>query len=104
MSLPDLQGLPASDRVRRGLADLQQGRRSIEALWLAAAATRLRFLGLPVPAAAELPTEPEIGLYEALGAESDDPYYRYNAMRAELGSFLEALEARVRRGRERKAT
>jgi len=102
--MPDLQGLPATERVQRGLADLQHGRHSIEALWLAAAATRLRFLGLPVPTAAHLPGEPEIALYKALGAESDDPYYSYQAWRAELDSFLAALEARVGRTREREAT
>src|SRR3954447_20510275 len=100
MRRPDLHGLPGAERVQHGLADLQHGRRSIEALWLAAAATRLRSLGLPVPAAADLPGEPEIALYEALGAESDDPYYRYNALRAELDSFLAALEARSERARE----
>jgi len=100
MRMPDLQDLPATERVQRGLADLQHGRHSVEALWLAAAATRLRFLGLPVPAAAHLPVDPEIALYQALGAESDDPYYRYKALRAELDSFLAALEARVGRARE----
>jgi len=104
MKMPDLQGLPGSERVRQGLADLQAGRPSVEALWLAAAATRLRFLGLPVPAAPRLPEEPEIGLYKALGTESEDPYYRYNALRAELDSFLEGLEARVGRTQERKVT
>jgi hypothetical protein len=104
MKMPDLQGLPGAERVQQGLADLQAGRRSVEALWLAAAATRLRFLGLPVPAAPKLPKEPEIGLYAALGTESEDPYYRYNALRAELDSFLEGLEARVGRTRERKVT
>lgn len=97
MTMPDLEGLPGAERIERGLADLQRGRRSLEALWLAAAAGRLRSLGLPVPAPAQLPREPELALYEALGGESDDPYYRYNAMRAELDSFLAALEARVGR-------
>ena len=40
-----------------------------------------------------------MALYQALAAESDDPYYCYNALRAELDSFLAALEARVRRTR-----
>lgn len=97
MPMPDLEGLPGAERVERGLADLLHGRRSPEALWLAAAATRLRSLGLPVPAPAQLPSEPEVALYAALGAESDDPYYRYNAWRAELASFLAALEVRVGR-------
>jgi len=102
MSMPDLEGLPGTERVQRGLADLRRGRRSVEALWLAAAAIRLRSLGLPIPASPQLPEEPEIDLYRALGEESDDPYYRYNALLAELDSFLAALEARVGRAHERK--
>jgi len=97
MTTPDLTGLPAADRVDRGLADLRSGRRSEEALWLAAAAGRLRSLGLPVPPAERLPSEPELALYRSLGEHSDDPYYRYNALRAELDSFIAALEGRVER-------
>lgn len=92
---PDLRSLPGAQRVERGLADLQHGRHSVEALWLAAASRRLRALGLPVPAPALIPAEPELALYAALEAETDDPYYRYNALRAELDSFLAALEARI---------
>ena len=99
MPMPELSGLLGAERVERGLADLQLGRRSLEALWLAAAAARLRSLGLPVPAPARLPHEPEVALYQALGAESDDPYYRYNALWAELDSFFSALEAWLGRAR-----
>lgn len=100
MTKPELSGLPGAARVERGLADLQSGRRSLEALWLAAAATRLRSLELPVPPSDRLPAEPELALYAALRDQCDDcddPYYRYNALREELDSFLAALEARVRR-------
>ena len=45
-----------------------------------------------------LETEPELKLYEALQAESDDAYYRFNALRRELDSFLSALEKRSRSG------
>jgi hypothetical protein len=96
MPMPDLTGLPGAERVERGLADLQRGHRSLEALWLTAAASRLRALGLPVPPPTRLFREPEVALYQALGAESD-PYYHYNALRAELDSFLAALEGRVGR-------
>lgn len=97
MKQPDLTGLPAAERVERGLADLRDGRFSDEALWLAAASVRLRSLGLPMPAADLLPREPELSLYASLGESSDDPYYRYNAWRAELDSFLSALEGRLAR-------
>lgn len=103
MTVPDLDELPAADRIERGLADLGRGRHSLEALWLAAAASRLRSLGLPVPAPGRLPREPELMLYEALAGTCEDPYYRYNSWRAELDSFLAALEARVERGREEQA-
>lgn len=92
----DLEGLPAADRVERGRRDLERGRWSVDAWWLAAATTRLRELGVELPELAP-EREPELALYEALGAECDDPYFRYNAMRGELSSFLSALEARVER-------
>ena len=94
----DLTGLPAADRAERGRRDLEHGRWSVDAWWLVAAAARLRELGMPLPPVAP-PREPELALYEALAAESDDPYYRYNALRRELTSFLAALEARVERAR-----
>ena len=94
----DLEGLPAARRVERGRRDLERGRWSADAWWLAAAATRLRELGVKLPEITP-PREPELALYEAIGADSDDPYYRYNALRRELSSFLSALEARVERSR-----
>lgn len=63
------------------------------------ATTRLRNLGLPIPADLEPPEEPELALYAKL-QDADDPYYRYNAWLDELASFLSALEARVRRKSE----
>lgn len=88
-------GLPGAENVERGVRDLNAGRRTVEALLVAAAATRLRGLGLPISAAAVVPEEPERALYALLGAEPD-PYYRYNALRRELDSFLAALESRSR--------
>lgn len=99
----DLDGLPAAARVEHGLRDLARGVRSPEALWLAAASIRLRELGLPIPEPSSLPREPELALYQALQGCCDDPYYRYNAWRAELDSFLSALAARVAR-QEREGT
>lgn len=46
MKMPDLQELPGSGRVQQGLADLQAGRSSVEALWLAAACSFTRPLGV----------------------------------------------------------
>jgi len=90
----DLEGLPGAENVEHGLADLRAGRSSWQALLVATAAGRLRGLGVPVPQGAEQIGEPELALYEALGGECDDPYYRYNAVRRELDSFISALEAR----------
>lgn len=94
----DLEGLPAEPQVRQGLADLARGRWSQEAFLLAMAPGRLRELGLPIPEDLHPPAEPELALYHLLCADSgqEDPYYRYNALRRELDSFISALEQRVR--------
>jgi hypothetical protein len=86
-------GLPGADKVDRGVRDLNAGRRTVVALLVAAAVTRLRELGLQISADAVLPAEPELELYALLG-EEPDPYYRYNALRRELDSFLSTLESR----------
>ena len=96
----DFDGLPGAERVLKGVEDLNRGVRSIEALLVAAAPQRLRENGIDLHEDALLPIEPELALYEALGAESDeDPYPRYNALRRELDSFMNALEARLSRAR-----
>ncbi len=98
----DVEGLPGSDRIERGLRDLGHGRRSTDALLVAVAAQRLKELGLRVPESEALPEEPDLALYESLrGHASGDPYFRYNALRQELDSFISCLEARwegARRG------
>ena len=92
----DLAGLPGAQRLERGLHDLARGRRSTNALLVAVAASRLRDLGLPVPEGHALPDEPDLALYESLrGHPSGDPYFRYNALRRELDSFISCLEARL---------
>lgn len=98
----DLKGLPGAETVERGVRDLRRGRLSPAALLVATAVTRLRELGVEIPAGELLPAEPELALYAALGEECDDPYYRYNALRRRLDSFLAALEGR-RRPRPRSA-
>ncbi len=96
----ELDGLPGANLVRRGMADLEAGLRSPEALLVCVAPGRLRKLGLALSTGAgPLPNEPELALYRALGAAGcDDPYYRYNALLREFDSFLEAAAARQRRG------
>lgn len=98
--MADLTGLPGADRIERGLRDLKQGRLSTNALLVAIAAGRLRALGLSVGEETAFPGEPDLALYESLrGHPSGDPYFRYNALRRELDSFISCLEAR--RGRIR---
>lgn len=89
--------LPGEELVAAGLADLARGIDSPNALLVAIAATRLRELGLEVPEASQLPREPELALYRALGTSETDPYYAYNAAKRRLDSFVSALEARHRR-------
>lgn len=99
VSNDELSGLPAADRVRQGLRDLDRGRWSDEALLLAAARSRLLELGLPIPQGLEFPEEPELALYASLCTQGDDPYGRYNAMRRELDSFVVCLGAQQARAR-----
>lgn len=95
--MTELAGLPGSDLVTAGLADLGVSRLSPAGLLLGVARGRLRALGVVVPPV-EFPQPVEIALYESLiAANVSDPYARYNAMLRELSSFLEALEARQRR-------
>ncbi len=96
----DLEGLPGIDRIEKGLRDLDRGHRSTDALLVAVAAQRLRELGLRVPESEALLEEPDLALYESLtGHASGDPYFRYNALRQELDSFISCLEARWARAR-----
>ena len=91
--MSDLADLPGAERIDRGLRDLNAGRLSTDALLVAVAAGRLRALGLSVPEG--IPDEPDLALYESLRDHaSGDPYYRYNALRRELDSFISCLEMR----------
>lgn len=93
-----LEGLPGAGWIRRGLEDARAGRWTAEALAVAVAPTRLRALGLHLPAG--LPDHPELALHALLEQEGvDDAYGRYNALLRELDSFMEALEGRRRRER-----
>jgi len=98
--MSDLAGLPGAERVERGIRDLNEGRLSTDALLAAVAAGRLRGLGLPVPEDAALPDVPDLALYESLRDHpSGDPYFRYNALRRELDSFISCLETRRSKSR-----
>lgn len=90
-----IAGLPGEALVREGIADLESGRRTIAALLVSVARTRLSRAGLlrRVEIARD---EPELELYRLLRREGGDAYSRYNALIRELTSFGQALERRVR--------
>lgn len=93
--MPELTGLPAADRIERGLRALARGERSADALLVAIAAGRLRELGFDLPDRARLPRDPELALYRTLGSTSEDPFFAYRAALAELDSFLSCCERRA---------
>lgn len=94
--MTDLEGLPAAERVDRGLRDLAAGAITVDSLLLAVASRRLADLGLAIPANEELPRDPELALYARLCSLAEDPYFAYRAALDELDSFVLSLEARRR--------
>lgn len=99
-TLDDLRDLPGAELVLPGLADLEAGRETVEALLVEIAAPRLRRLGLEVPLRQDL--EPERRLYLRLDAERPEGVHaRYNALIRRLIAFSQALEGRVSRARRR---
>ncbi len=93
--MSDLAGLPGAVRIERGILDLKAGRLSTDALLVSIAVGRLKGLGVAVPDGTAFPKEPDLALYESLRDHpTGDPYFRYNALRRELDSFISCLEAR----------
>lgn len=93
----DLEALPGAEIVLPGIADLQAGRSSTNALAVQSAAPRLRALGLEAGG-----TEDEVPaahrLYQQLHRElGDGAHSRYNAILSRVTSFARAAErAKVR--------
>ena len=86
--------LPGGELVRKGIADLESGARTVAACLVSIAATRLHDAGiLPASVVAGGP-EPERELYKRLQMEGGDAYSRYNALLRELASFTNALDHR----------
>jgi hypothetical protein len=85
--------LPGADLVASGLADLARGELTVEALLIAAAAPRLRRVGLEVPDAGV--AAPLHRVYDLLAADANagaDAHSRYNALIARVVSFARAAE------------
>ncbi len=81
--------LPGADLVRAGVADLERGVDSVEALLVSIGEPKLRALGIRVPRPLD---EPERRLWELLAARGPDAAHaRYNALVRRLVSFEQAL-------------
>jgi hypothetical protein len=84
------EGLPGSELIEAGMADLERGVESIEALLVSIGASRLGRLGVHLPS--PFPS-PEHRLYELLADEdADAAHSRYNALLRRLVSFERAAE------------
>ena len=87
-----LNELPGAEIILPGLSDLHRGEsKTIGALLIAIAATRLTEAGLDIPKD-HLAPDPELTLYAHLQDEQDDAYSYYNALLNRLNSFCNALE------------
>jgi hypothetical protein len=86
-----MTALPGEELVRKGVADLERGVESVEALLVSIGRPRLERLGFEISAPIE---SPELRLYELLAKEdSDSAHSRYNALVRRLVSFERAAES-----------
>jgi hypothetical protein len=92
MSGADLKSLPGAEIVLPGITDLEAGRRSINAIAVQCAATRLRGVGLNAPSVeGDVPAAHQ--LYRQLSDElGDRAHSRYNAILRRVASFAGAAE------------
>lgn len=88
----DLKSLPGAEIVLPGIADLEAGRQSINAIAVQCAATRLRRLGLNAPSIeGDVPAAHQ--LYSRLSDElGNAAHSRYNAILRRVASFAGAAE------------
>jgi hypothetical protein len=88
-----IEQLPGADLVAAGIADLERGVESVEALLVSIGAPRLGRLGFDVRS--PFPS-PEHRLYELLAQDDPDAAHsRYNALIRRLVSFERAAERAV---------
>lgn len=73
--------------ITAGIAALKRGERTQEALLVAVASTRLKEIGLDVPAAASRIKTPNLALYAAV-REGGGGHSQYNALLRRLTSFM----------------
>lgn len=86
-----LPNLPGADLVGDGIAALERGERTTEALLVSLAAARLRDIGLNIPQAADHVAEPNLALYAAV-CDAGGDHFDYNALLGRLSSFADAAE------------
>ena len=82
--------LPGEEMIVRGIAALERGERTVEALLVSIGAPRLRLIGFALP-----PTisEPEDALWDLLAAgDPANVHSTYNALIRRLVSFERAAE------------
>jgi hypothetical protein len=92
--MEEIEGLPAGDLVREGLADLEREVESIPALLVSIGAPRLRRLGLEIPKTFQSPEKRLYALLEKTG--QDSAHSRYNALIRRLVSYERAAECAAR--------
>ena len=93
MDLDHLKQLPGAEIVLAGIADVEAGRKTVNASAVLSAASRLSRIGLgPLPSSSEdAPATHE--LYGQLNDElGDGAHSRYNAILARVASFAGAAE------------
>ena len=96
MATDNLKSLPGAEIVLPGILDLEAGRRSVNAMAVQCAATRLRKLRLSAPGISGDPASHQ--LYRQLRSElGDGAHSRHNAILARVASFAGAAEP-ARRG------
>lgn len=95
----DSLGLPGGELVDAGLADLAEGKTTVESLAVSLAAPRLRREGVPVTV---VEPDPEQRLYDLLAqTEGDLAHSRYGALLRRLVSFADSCRlARLERHRK----
>ena len=92
-------GLPGGDIVDAGLADLANGKTTVESLAVSVAAPRLRREGVPLGSTKE---NPEDRLYSLLSQGAGDlAHARYGAYLRQVASFADACRAARLPGKQR---
>jgi len=85
---PTLEGLPGTALIRKGIADLDAGHASVEALLVSIGAPRLRSVGIELSGPI---ASPEHKLYSRLAGEKGDAAHSaYNSLIRQLVSFERA--------------